>query len=650
MPVAEETGTEAPRKDKRDATTYLILFILAFLPYSNIFYNQFVYDDGFQVVDNPYAHSFKYLPQIFKTTVWSFQGAQGISNYYRPMMTLGYLLTYQVAGLVPFGFHLVNILLEAIAVWLVFAILRRFSGDRVAFVAAGLFALHPIHSEAVDWIAAVTDLELAVFYLGTFLLYVKLPEAKNKGMAVAAMCACFALALLSKEQAMTLPVLAMLFEYFYRDDRRTTTAAEKISRYSALWIVAALYLALRFSIMGGLASVVMRPKLSWYETGLSAVALLGAYMGKLIWPLHLSPFYIFQASQHFTDTKVLLGLAGIAFCAILFASLSKRAYIVSFALAWFFLPLGPVLNARWMPAGVFGERYLYLPSIGFCWLVAWGAVQIWSAGAPSRPRFVSQAVPALLCLLALAYGVKTISRNKVWADNETLYRSVLQSQGDLSMMRANLGSIAFHEGNLDLAEREWQDAIASSPTNYHALDSLALSRRLEHRYPESLDYSWRALRIRPEDTFGHLNLAVTLSEIGRNAEAEWQFRLATGLSPLSTNALNAYGQFLLIQGRLEQARAEFQRSAEADFNTDAYNELGDIFLAAQDFPRAEIAFRNVLSRNAFDSHAHFGLARALEFTSRPGDALREYETGLAIDPSNDTAKAAANRLLPGATQ
>src|SRR5580704_8303115 len=117
MPPAEESGREAPRKEKRDAVTFLILFILAFLPYSNIFYNQFVYDDGFQVVDNPYAHSFKYLPQIFKTTVWSFQGAQGISNYYRPMMTLGYLLTYQVAGLVPFGFHLVNILLEAIAVW-----------------------------------------------------------------------------------------------------------------------------------------------------------------------------------------------------------------------------------------------------------------------------------------------------------------------------------------------------------------------------------------------------------------------------------------------------------------------------------------------------------------------------------------------------
>lgn len=159
MPPAEEPGVQTPGKANRDLATFLILFLLAFLPYSNIFLNQFVYDDGFQVVENPYAHSFKYLRQIFTTTVWSFQGAQGVTNYYRPMMTFGYLLTYKIAGLVPFGFHLVNILLEAIAVWLVFAILRRLSGVRVAFVAAGLFALHPIHTEAVDWIAAVTDLE-----------------------------------------------------------------------------------------------------------------------------------------------------------------------------------------------------------------------------------------------------------------------------------------------------------------------------------------------------------------------------------------------------------------------------------------------------------------------------------------------------------
>src|SRR5580704_1382497 len=169
MGLGMKLRREPSPENRREAVTFLILFLLAFLPYANTLMNSFVYDDSFQVVENPYVHSFHYLRQIFTTNVWSFQGAQGITNYYRPLMTLGYMLSYQIAGAVPFSFHLANLLLHAVVVWLVFCFLRRLSGERVALVAAGLFALHPIHTESVAWIAGVTDLELAVFYILTFL-------------------------------------------------------------------------------------------------------------------------------------------------------------------------------------------------------------------------------------------------------------------------------------------------------------------------------------------------------------------------------------------------------------------------------------------------------------------------------------------------
>ena len=422
MARATRPSSKAQQETNRDVITFVILFLLAFLPYSNIFFNWFVYDDSFLVVSNPYVHSFRYLRQIFTTSAWSFYGAQGISNYYRPIMSFEFLLSYQIAGAVPFSFHMVSVLLNGIAVWLVFLILRRLNDERVALVAAGLFALHPIHTEPVAWIASVGDLNLAVFYLATFLFYLKLPESKARAWPRAMMCISFALALLSKETAMTLPVLVMLFEHFYRGDRSTTTLREKFSRYNALWIVAALYLTARAAIMGGIAAVVMRPNLSWHDTVLSAIALIGSYLGKLIWPARLSAFYAFHPSRHFTDTNVLLGLAGLALCAILFAALWKRSHMVSFAFAWVFLPLGPVMNARWMPAGVYGERYLYLPSVGFCWLLAWSAVQLWRGSVPSVPRLAARAVPALLCMVALAYAVRTVSRNREWGDEAILYR------------------------------------------------------------------------------------------------------------------------------------------------------------------------------------------------------------------------------------
>ena len=168
-----------------------------------------------------------------------------------------------------------------------------------------------------------------------------------------------------------------------------------------MWAVAALYLWVRGLILGGIASVVMRPNLSWHDTLLSSVSLIGEYIGKLIWPAHFAAYYVFHPSRHFTDVPVLLGFAGIIMCAALFVLLWKRAHLFSFAFLLIFLPLGPVLNARWMPASVFGERYLYLPSVGFCWLLGWGAVKLWNAEGPPLLRPLARAVPVLVGAVAL---------------------------------------------------------------------------------------------------------------------------------------------------------------------------------------------------------------------------------------------------------
>jgi tetratricopeptide (TPR) repeat protein len=647
MGLRERLRAKASPESERETFMFLVLSILAFLPYANTLLNSFAYDDSSQVIENPYVHSFRYLREIFGTTVWSFQGAQGVTNYYRPLMTFGYLLAYQIAGAVPFSFHLANIVLNVVVVLLVFALLRRMSGERVALIATGLFALHPLHTESVAWIAGVTDLELAVFYLLTFLLYLRLPESGKGYGRRAAMCGSFALALLSKEQAMTLPVLVTLFEHFYRNDRATTSPREKVSRYAPLWAMAALYLVARGIMLGGVASVVSRPTLSWYEVGLSAVSLTGGYLWKLIWPAHLSAYYIFHRSSHITDRNVLLGLAGLALCGTLFVLLWRRAHLLSFAFVLIFLPLAPVLNARWMPASVFAERYLYLPSIGFCWLVGWAAVTFWRADVPGYVRPLCRAVPLLLVAVAFPYAMKTVARNRDWRTGETLFLRTLE-QSDSSLIRTNLGAIYFNNGDLVGAEHEWLEALAAGPTNAFALDNLALLRQRQHRYVESLDYSWRALRARPQYMMGHLNLAETLAQMDRTAEAEWQYRIATAIAPLSTRAHNAYGEFLFDSERLQDAQAEYERSVHVDPTGDAYDRLGDIYQLAQDRARAEQAFRHALSLNAFDSNAHFGLGLVLEEAGRPGDALHEIESGLELDPSDPQGKAAVIRLRGGA--
>src|SRR4029077_5980719 len=96
------------------------LLLLALLVYCNTLLNGFVYDDHFQVEQSPYVHSFKYVDKILTTTVWSFQGLEGKTNYYRPLMALGFLVSNKVFQSFPYGFHVVNVLLNCVVVWLVF--------------------------------------------------------------------------------------------------------------------------------------------------------------------------------------------------------------------------------------------------------------------------------------------------------------------------------------------------------------------------------------------------------------------------------------------------------------------------------------------------------------------------------------------------
>ena len=643
----------APRETHTNdgARDILLLLLLAFLPYVNTLFSSFVYDDVDQVMGNPYVHSFRYLREIFTTTVWSFQGAQGVTNYYRPLMTFGYLLSYKLFGPVPFGFHLVNLAWNACVVCLVFAVARVLLRDRrAAFIAAGLFALHPIHTESVAWIAGVTDLELAAFYLLTFRLYLGLgPESaedtawtRNRALRVVAMIVSYALALLSKEQALTLPALAMVFEHFYREDRGASSLRTKISRYSPLWALALVYFAVRLAFLGSMAAVISRPNMTRTEAVLSGAALVGQYLAKLIWPAHLSAFYIFTASTHLGDPRVLWGLAGIALCAGAFLWLWRHAHVVSFSILWIGATLAPVLNARWMPASVFAERYLYLPSAGFCWLVGWAAVRAWENAA--WPIFLRRCVPVALALAGCACAIATVERNRDWRSGGAFYQSVLQTAPDSSLMRSNFGSIEFNTGDAAGAEREWIQALAEGPRNVFTLCNFGLLRAQQRRYAESFQFFERAIRIRPDDMIAHLQYAQTLELVGRDLEAGWQYRVAAALDPNSAEALTDYGDFLAAHARYAQAQHEFAAAVQVDPTEAAYDGLGDMLLHAKETRGAEQAYRGALALDSYDSRAHFGLGAVEAANGERAAAIQQYKAGLEMDPSNADALAALKRL------
>ena len=268
-----------------NALLLALLLAVAAFPYFNSLFNLFVYDDSTQIVNNPYLQNFHHLKEIFTTPVWSFRGGDYPRNYYRPLMSFGYLLCYQLLGPRPLAFHSVSLGLSLLVVLLLFFVTQRMFNDRLlAFVAAGLFALHPIHSESVDWIAAVTDIELALFYLLTFWFFLGLSKLRGRKLILSEllMAVSFALALLAKEPAVSLVVLATFYEHSCREDHLETSIRTKLSRYGPLWLLALLYLVFRIHFVGGLAGRSQFPNMGPDAVILTALTLFGRYIGKLV--------------------------------------------------------------------------------------------------------------------------------------------------------------------------------------------------------------------------------------------------------------------------------------------------------------------------------------------------------------------------------
>lgn len=648
----DETARSDAGSRRSNPLTMAALLLAAALPYLNTLGNGFVYDDHQQILLNPYLRSFHYLRPIFTTSVWSFLGGTaGVTNYYRPLMTFAYLLCFQAFGASTFAFHLLNLLMHLGVVLLVYQVTVRLFRDRgVAALAAFLFALHPVHSESVDWVAALTDIELTLFFLAAFWFYLRIPRlagglpGRQWLSAQGGLLVSMALALLSKEQALLLPVVCTLFEHFYRDDRSETTIQEKAARYAPAWLLVPLYLMLRVHFLGKLAPAPSAwPNVSPEDAILSACALLFQYVGKMLWPARLCAYYVFPSSWTVLLPQVLGGIVVVLVFAALFVDWWRRARLVSFGMVWFLITLLPVLNVQWMPIAAFAERYLYLPSVGFCWMLAWAGFRLWrlakDRGSAWRLAFASAAV-----LLAVLAAVRTVVRNRDWHDDVRFYQSTLAASPDAYVMRTDLGKYYWEHGPRPLAEKEWRAAAAIQPRNSIILSNLGVLLTEQHRYDEAVSEFKQALQAEPDDTPAHVGLGMAYDQMGRQSDAEQEFQTAVRLSPLDFFAHNQLGQLYFDENRFADADTQFRASLALEPNVSAWFGLGLSRWRQGDMAGAETAFRSAAAIDPGDSRVHFMLALVYGADRRYPEAFTEYQKGFKADPDNPTALEAFHRL------
>lgn len=650
MPVAASdaplAGTWRQELSGRQILRASFLILIGFLPYLNTLWNGLVYDDQYQIVQNPFLRSFHFVGVIFKTSVWAFQVKHSTVTYYRPLMSFSYLLIYQAFGPVSYAFHLQNVVLHCAVVVLLYLTARRVSGsESIALIAAVWFALHPIHTEVVAWVAAVPDIQMTFFLLLAFWCYLKATTDARRAMPfLVGTYMSFALALLSKEPALMFPAILLFYDVLRFFPNEKSTLKRSLAYQVPVWLTAAVYVYGRFFLLSGIVPNNIRSTMTLREVLYSAASLFGAYIQKLIWPGAAGAAYRFQVTSGALDPRFILGAIALGVVTVAFLLTIRAKSRIALAIAWTVVFLLPVLDAKVMASNVFAERYLYLPSVGFCCAGAVLVHGMWRYAANRSSLVIRVAIALAIAGASVTATYAIVKRNAVWHDEERLFRAMLEQDPRNATALSDLGAMYWNSHRRQLARDTWFAALREDPGNFFVLDNLGISAAEEKNYGEASGYFRRAITIRPGFPRVHMHLAQALENLGDFASAQVEYERTLDLAPFDVEARNAYAKFCMSRGRSSDAEREYGRSMDVAPTSDALTALGLMAIGRLDAASADKMFKQATELDPFDSRAHFGLARTFEMERRTTDAMREYELGLETDPSNPEALAALSKL------
>lgn len=656
---------------------WLLIVAAAVLPYVNSFRNDFVWDDRPLIVEDHHIRSARYLDDIFFRDFFSHSDDELKYGYYRPVITLSYMLDLALYGLKPAGFHATNIAFHAGCAALVYLIaLRLYPSHRgVALAAAVLFGAHAIHTESVTWIAGRTDVISGFFLLAAFYAHMlsspcapEAPPPRGRRLRLRALALLlFALSALAKEMAFVLPVLVFLYEYFLggRD-------AKGALRGSLSYVLAVLvYVVWRRQVAG----VAFNPS-DQLLRGIYLLSLMKTfwrYVLKLVWPVGLSAYIQNPHVERLWDAA---GLAALALSVLLFAVLARlqrarsRHLFVIGAFIASFTPLSNVINIS-APVDMgfpMSERFLYVPSVFFCVLAAWLIVR-----AIPSPR----AAAAVVGALAVFWTSVALARNRDWRDEGAFFARCLDQAPYAPLLHANLGLYQSRQGLYDEAAASLRSAIRLNEEQVamqsHALlNNLAVIHRMAGQYDDAARILEQLRASNPRKSVCAFNLGKTYLRMGRLADAERELARSLQARPDFADALVAMGEVKEQEGRFDaavayyrKALALFPRSAELclalgvackqagllqdaiaayghalRLNPDmaaARGNLGVVYAQLNDLPAARRQLEDAIAADPrlWDAQNALGMVYALQ--GETNRARAKFVEILAADPGNTDA-------------
>jgi tetratricopeptide (TPR) repeat protein len=607
---------------KRDWIFGLVLVLAVFFVYQPARHAGFIWDDDIYVTGNIALRSLHGLRLI-----WFVPDA---TVQYYPLTFTAFWLEYHLWGLDPLGYHLVNILLHSVNAILFWMILKRL-GVPGAWLAAGIFALHPVCVETVMWVTEHKNTLSGVFYLGSLLAALKfwLPgETSLQSKPLTATgeitkpsddwrfywlaVAFYLCALWSKTAAVPLPAVILLLVWWKRG-RMAWREVQLILPFLAVGIVMG-FITMQVETHRGATG--NEWDLSLLERCLVAGKDFWFYLGKLFWPhplIFVYPRWEINPSQASSYLPILAAAIGLL---ILWSKRNGWGRPILFALAYFVILLSLVLGfikVFYFRYSFVSDHFQYLASLGPITLAAAGIV--WLADLFKRPMPWLKAASCAGLLLAL--GTLSWRQALVYQSVETLWTDTLQKNPNCSMAHNNLGNALLQKGDVDEAIVHFQKALQIKPDNAEAAYSLGNALIKMGSVDEAIGYYQKALQIRPDYVDADNKLGSALFTKGSVAEAIGCYQKALQIKPNNVEALNLLA-FVLASGPQASLRngnkavelAQRANHLTGDRNPALLGILAAAYAEAGRFPEAVETAQRALQ--LAESQSNFALANAIQ--------------------------------------
>ncbi len=558
------------------------------------------FDDDEYVTDNPHVQQGVGVSSIY----WAFTNRD--SGNWHPLTWFSHILDYQLYGLRAGGHHLTNVLLHAVNAILLFLVLWRMTGNLwpSAFVAA-VFAVHPLHVESVAWVSERKDVLSGLFFMLTLAAYLRYVRGGFSSVWYWTVAALFALGLMAKPMLVTLPLVLLLLDYWPLGRMSAANpSTDAVGKSFSVRVLRDLIVEKIPLFLLMIASCVATPfaqgeavaKLTALPLPLRIVnALVScvAYLGQSFWPENLAVYYPHPGDDYSATAAAasLLLLVGISAVAWIFRQKSPYLFV---GWLWFLGMLVPVIGLVQVGSQARADRYMYLPQIGLCIAVAWGAERV-SRHWPYR-RWVAGATSAL-AVISLAWCAGR--QASYWKDSETL----------------------------------WLHTLACTSDNWMAHDDLGLDLAGRRRFDEAIAHHQAALKIKPDYAEAHNNLGNTLAGCGRVDEAIAQFQTALKLRPNYAEAHSNLGNALAGCGQSDEAIAHYQKALKINPDyAEAHSNLGNVLAGRGRIDEAIAQYKKALEINPNYAKAHSNFGNVLADCGRSGEAIVQYRKALEIKP------------------